>query len=223
MDCGTSWTEGAWTDALAVGRGVADAEGVTDGRTDADAVGVADLELLGDVSGAAPPAHPDSAAALTTTTPITAAARTRRMRPMLSEPDRSRPLSPGGLATGAQAPVDDLCLVHDETVVVGRDQARGVADCAVDVLDGSAGPAHEVVMVVADPCLVPGEAATGLDAAKDAQVGQQVQGVVHGLVGDLTGRGPHLGDDVLRLGVRVAGDGVQHREPWSGDPQTGAT
>ena len=57
-------------------------------------------------------------------------------------------------AFGAPAPVDDLGLVDLEARVVGRGQAGRVADRAVDVGDGAAGPAHDVVVVVADPRLV---------------------------------------------------------------------
>src|SRR3954447_1532913 len=56
----------------------------------------------------------------------------------------------GGRAGGAPAPVDDLGLVDGEAVAVGRGQARCGAGRAVDVLDGSAGPADHVVVVVAD-------------------------------------------------------------------------
>src|SRR5262245_25689596 len=59
-----------------------------------------------------------------------------------------------GRAAGADAPVHDLGLVDREAVVVGRGQARGVADGAVDVGDDAAAPAHDVVVVVADPRLV---------------------------------------------------------------------
>ena len=70
-----------------------------------------------------------------------------------------------GSAGGAQAPVDDLGLVDDEAVVVGRGQARHLADRAVDVDDGAAGAADEVVVVVADAGLVAGDRAGRLDPA----------------------------------------------------------
>src|SRR5690242_12714119 len=61
----------------------------------------------------------------------------------------------GGGAGGAQAPVGDLGLVDPVAGDVGGGQAGGVADRAVDVDDRAAGPADEVVVVVADPSLVP--------------------------------------------------------------------
>ena len=60
----------------------------------------------------------------------------------------------GQRAGGAEAPVDDLGLVDHEAVVVGGGQARHLADRAVDVGDGAAGAADEVVVVVADAGLV---------------------------------------------------------------------
>src|SRR6266567_851686 len=92
----------------------------------------------------------------------------------------------GGSGTvGAQAPVDDLGLVDREAVVVGRGQARGLADCAVDVSDDAARPAHDVVMIVPDASLEPGRGAGRLDAAHESRRGERVQGVIHGLQGDM--------------------------------------
>src|SRR4051794_24363432 len=74
----------------------------------------------------------------------------------------------GGLGTsggtgGAQPPVDDLGLVDGVAVVVLGGQAGCLADGAVDVGDGAAGAAHQVVVVVADPRLVAGDRAGRLD------------------------------------------------------------
>src|SRR5918999_668641 len=56
-------------------------------------------------------------------------------------------ISPSLLGTvGAQAPVDDLGLVDRIAVGVGRGQAGRVADGAVDIGDGAARAAHEVVV-----------------------------------------------------------------------------
>ena len=70
-------------------------------------------------------------------------------------------------ALGAPAPVDDLGLVDLVARVVGRRQARGVADGAVDVDHPAAGAADEVVVVVADPVLVAGRRPRGLDAPQE--------------------------------------------------------
>src|SRR5207248_9660501 len=74
-----------------------------------------------------------------------------------------------GRAGGAQAPVDDLGLVDRVAVVVGGGQAGCLADRAGDVGDGSAGPADEVMVVVADAALEPGRAAGRLDAADESR------------------------------------------------------
>lgn len=75
-------------------------------------------------------------------------------------------------AIGAQAPVDDFGLVENEAiknvVVVRRCQARCLADGAVDVADDPAGPADDVVVVVADPRLVARDHAQRLDAPDQA-------------------------------------------------------
>src|SRR5215510_1064414 len=60
------------------------------------------------------------------------------------------PGTSGSGAVGAQAPVDDLGLVDREAVVVGRGQAGRLADRAVDVGDGAARPADQVMVVVPD-------------------------------------------------------------------------
>ena len=86
-------------------------------------------------------------------------------------------------AGGAQAPVGDLGLVDHEALVVGGRQARHLADGAVDVDDGAARAADEVVVVVADARLVAGHGAGRLDPADQPGVGERAQRVVDGLVG----------------------------------------
>src|SRR6516164_6122192 len=97
-----------------------------------------------------------------------------------------RPGNAGGGAVGAQAPVDDLGLVDREAVIVGSGQAGRLADRAVDVGDGAARPAHDVVVIVPDASLEPGLAAGRFDAAQESGRGERVQGGIHGLEGDMT-------------------------------------
>jgi len=52
-------------------------------------------------------------------------------------------------------------------VVVGSGQAGRLPDRAVDVNDDTARPAHDVVMVVPDAPIEPGQAAGRLDAADE--------------------------------------------------------
>src|ERR1700759_2677769 len=105
-----------------------------------------------------------------------------------------------GRAVGAQAPVDDLGLVDREAVVVGRGQAGRLADRAVDVSDDAARPAHDVVMIVPDASLEPGRRAGRLDAADQSRRGERVQGVIHGLKGDMADALAHPGADCQNAG-----------------------
>src|SRR5690242_6271067 len=81
--------------------------------------------------------------------------------------DHGRDLRTCRRAIGAQAPVDDFGLVEYEAikdvVVVGGGEARSVTDGTVDVGDDPAGPAHDVVMVVADARFIARHHAQGLD------------------------------------------------------------
>jgi hypothetical protein len=84
----------------------------------------------------------------------------------------------------AAAPVDDLGFVDDEARVVGGRQARGGADGAVDIDHAAAGAADQMVVVVADPILVPCRRTGGLDPSDQPVLGQDAQRVVHRLPGD---------------------------------------
>src|SRR5581483_3570994 len=125
----------------------------------------------------------------------------------------------GGGTGGAQAPVDDLGLVDREAVVVGGGQAGGVADRAVDVGDHPARAADDVVVVVADPSLEPGRAPGRFDTAYEARRGECVQGLVHGLDGDVAHAVAHAGGDRLDAEVVATPDGLQQRDPGSRHPQ----
>src|SRR5207248_5596142 len=98
-------------------------------------------------------------------------------------------------AAGAQAPIDDLGLVDREALVVGRGQAGRLADRTVDIGDGTARPAHDVMVVVPDPCLVASHGAGRLDATQQTHGGQRAQHVVNGLVGHLAEVVTHDPDD----------------------------
>src|SRR3954451_7101353 len=88
----------------------------------------------------------------------------------------------GSRAGGTAPPVDDLGLVPFVAPGVRRDQAGGLADRAVAVVDRAARPADEVVVVVAAPRLVARHRAARLDPAHQPGVGQGAQHVVDGLV-----------------------------------------
>ena len=126
----------------------------------------------------------------------------------------------GGGAPGAQAPVDDLGLVDHEAVVVRGGQAGRVADGAVDVGDGAARPADDVVVVVADPGLVAGHRAGRLDAAD--QAGRRSAPAARRRPPGGTrrrgrpGRAPMI-ESVSACGCRCTA--VEHRDPGPGHPQ----
>ena len=96
-----------------------------------------------------------------------------------------------------------------------------VADGAIDVGDDAARPAHDVVMVVADPRLVARHGARRVDAPHQARVGQRPQHVVHGLLGHLAEVLAHDTDDRVRVGVRMVVHRGQHRHPRTRDAQGG--
>ena len=100
-----------------------------------------------------------------------------------------------------------------EAVVVGGGQAGRQADGAVDVGDGSARPAQQVVMVVPDPRLVARHGPPRLDASQQTRSGQCSQHVVDSLVGNLTEILTHDTNDRVRVGMRMVVHRGQHRNP----------
>src|SRR4051795_2731724 len=83
----------------------------------------------------------------------------------------------------ASTPEDDLSSVDLVAGTVGRRSAGGVADRAVDVGDGTARSADDVVMVVPDAGLVAGHGARRLEAPYQASGGHAQAGPAqHALV-----------------------------------------
>ena len=122
-------------------------------------------------------------------------------------------------ALGAAAPVDDLGLVDLVARVVGGGEARRVADRAVDVDHPAAGAADQVVVVVADAVLVAGRRAGRLDAPEEALVGEDAEGVVHGLAGDGAELDAARPRRCRRRCRGAARHRPQHREALGGDLQ----
>ena len=106
--------------------------------------------------------------------------------------------------------------------VVGGGEAGAYADGAVDVGDGAARAADEVVVVVADAHLVARDRARGLDPSDEPGVGERAEHVVDRLVRDGRLLGAHRGEDGVGVGVRLAAYGPQHGEARPGDPQVSA-
>jgi hypothetical protein len=108
---------------------------------------------------------------------------------------------------GTQAPVDDFGLVENKAlehvVAVGRCQTRRVTHSAVDVGDHAARSTHDVMVVVADPGLVTGNHAQGLDPTHKANGGECVENVVDGLAGDVGKTGADGRQDRLGIGMRM--------------------
>ena len=108
-----------------------------------------------------------------------------------------------GRAVGAEAPVDDLGLVDREAMVVGRGQARCIANRAIGVGDDAAAAADDVVMVVRDSRLIAGHRARRLYAPYQAHSGQRSEHVVNGLMGQFAEILTRNTDDPVRIGMRM--------------------
>src|SRR5262249_3542025 len=122
---------------------------------------------------------------------------------------------------GQQPPVVAPAPADREVVVVGRGQAGRLADRAVDVSDDAARPAHDVVVVVPYAPLEPGRAAGRFDAADESRRGERVEGVVHGLKGDVAYAITHPGRDRLGAEVVTVAHGLQQRDAGGRHPQSG--
>jgi hypothetical protein len=107
-------------------------------------------------------------------------------------------------------------------VVVGRRQARRFPDGAIDVGDGTAGSADDVVMVVPDAPLEPGRAAGRLDPAHQPGRGERVQRLVHGLQGDVADPLAHTGRERLDPEVVAVAHRLEQRHADGRHPQPGA-
>jgi hypothetical protein len=126
-------------------------------------------------------------------------------------------------ALRAEPPIDDLGLFDHVPVVLGRGQAGTNANGAVDIGDGSTAATDHVVVVIADPCLVASDRAPRLYAPQHAGPSQDGQHVVDGLVADLWKLLTNVVDDRVGVGVGMTVHGLEHRDPWAGDPKVMAT
>ena len=104
---------------------------------------------------------------------------------------------------------------------VGSGQAGRLADRAVDVSDDTARPAHDVMVVVPDASLEPGRAASRLDAVYEPGHGERVEGLIHGLQGDMANAIAHPGGDRLDVEVVTVPDGLEQCDAGGRHPQAG--
>ena len=122
-------------------------------------------------------------------------------------------LSTGGRAVGAQALERHFGLFDDEAGIVRRSQARRLSDSAVDIDDETARSAHHMVMVVPDATLVPSHRARRLDAADEPHLGESVERIVDGLVGDRRQRFADGTDYGVGVRMRMVPHGIEHCDP----------
>jgi len=108
-------------------------------------------------------------------------------------------------------------------VIHRRSQARGLADCAVDVCDDPAGPADDMVVVIADPRLVAGDRARRLNAPQQTGVCQCSQDVVDGLPGHFGKIGAYRTKDGVGIGVGVGVHRIENCDARTGYPKVGVS
>src|SRR5690606_2839230 len=125
----------------------------------------------------------------------------------------------GLLTRRAYAPVGDLDLVDGEAVVVRALKAGGLSRGAVHVRDRAAPAADHVVVVVAHAALIACRRTLGFDAPQEPRFGQSLEDVVHRLGGHRTETGTGQAEDGGRVGVRMASDRLQYRDPGPGHTQ----
>jgi hypothetical protein len=105
----------------------------------------------------------------------------------LAEPVEDAPSgSVRRLTVGTKAPEGDLRFVQHESMGLGGLEAGGGSHHAVDVGDSPAPSADHVVMIVAHPGFKERRTPRRFDPASQSRVGEGAEGVVHGLLGNLS-------------------------------------
>lgn len=92
-------------------------------------------------------------------------------------------------------------------------QTRGLPDRAVDIDDETAGSTHEMMVVVSDAPLVEGNRPGRLNAPHKPDLGESVERVVHGLMGDLGEALPDRSENGLRVRMRMIAHRLEDRDP----------
>src|SRR5665648_76184 len=123
------------------------------------------------------------------------------------------------MAGRADAPEDDFSFVNLVARSVRRCDARPLLDVAVDVSDLTAGPAHQVVVVVTDAAFVPHRAACQLEPPEQSGRGEGVEHVIRGLNGNGTNSFAHSSSDLIGGEVALLGQYLEHGDPRCRDPE----
>jgi hypothetical protein len=123
-----------------------------------------------------------------------------------------------GPALRAAAPVDNFGLVDLIAKVIGRFQARSLADRAVNVGRSAATAADHVVVIVADPGLKAGRRSGRLNPADQTDVNKDAEHVVHRLERDKAHLSPDGLSDNLGRRMGLSPDGPQDSQALDRNP-----
>src|ERR1700761_2727648 len=118
-----------------------------------------------------------------------------------------------GLARGAQAPECDYGFVDRKAVALSWLQAGGRTNDTVDIRHCPATPAREVVVVVANPVLVPRRSRAKINLAQQADFGKSAESFIYRLEGDVADTPPSQPGDLVGAGVVPRAHGVQDGQP----------
>lgn len=120
-------------------------------------------------------------------------------------------------ALRASAPVNHLGLIHLVAGSLGGGEARGRADRAVDIHHPAAGATDQMMVVVTGPVLVARGRPRRLDAAEEALLGEEREGIVDSLTGYDPDPGSHHRGHVIRSGMRTTRHRREHSESLGRD------
>ena len=125
------------------------------------------------------------------------------------------------LALGTEAPENHFRLLDNKSMIDGRLQAGSLTDGTVHIGGCAAAPTDDMVVIVADACLVARRAVGGLNATHQPGFDQGIQVVVDSLRGEGSQTGAGGDRDGLRIVMLVSRfDGGDHGEPWGGNAQS---
>lgn len=106
---------------------------------------------------------------------------------------------------------------------IGCSETRRFSDRTVGIGDDPTGTAYDVVVVVANPGLIPRHVTGRLYPPHELCRSQRIEHVVNGLTRHRRQHGTHNGEDGLGVRMRVTLNGLDNRYPRSGHAQRGST